>query len=99
MGNAITQDTRAIWLMLQRDGGWWTVAMLTHHWRPTFQPYEVQQAVDALEAGGFLDSRNQGGEDEQDEQDEKASKRIYAFTSDCMLLPDLAIAGQPGALA
>ncbi|MDP3165150.1 MAG: hypothetical protein Q8N06_06805 [Hydrogenophaga sp.] len=87
MGNAITQDTRALWLMLQRDGGWWTVAMLTHHWRPTFQPYEVQQAVDALEAGGFLDSRDQAG------------TRIYAFTSSCKSLPDLAVAGQPGALA
>lgn len=78
MGNAITQDTRALWLMLVRDGGWWTVALLTHHWRPTFQPYEVQQAVDALEAGGFLDSRDQAGE------------RIYGFTSDCKALPDLA---------
>ena len=87
MGSAITQDTRALWLMLQRDGGWWTVAMLTHHWRPTFQPYEVQQAVDALEAGGFLVSRDQAG------------KCIYAFTSDCNSLPDLALAGQPGALA
>lgn len=78
MGNAITQDTRALWLMLMHDGGWWTVAMLTHHWRPTFQPYEVQQAVDALEAGGFLDSREQAG------------TRIYGYTSDCKALPDLA---------
>jgi hypothetical protein len=77
MGNAITQDTRALWLMLLRDGGWWTVAMLTHHWRPTFQPYEVQQAVDALEAGGFLASRDQAG------------TRIYAITTDCKSLPDL----------
>lgn len=87
MGNAITQDTRALWLMLMKDGGWWTVAMLTHHWRPTFEPYEVQQAVDALESGGFLDSRDQAG------------KRIYGFTSDCKRLPDLSPAGQPGALA
>lgn len=77
MGNAITQDTRALWLMLKRDGGWWTVSMLTHHWRPTFAPHEVQQAVDALEAGGFLDSRTQLG------------SRLYAFTSGCNELPDL----------
>ncbi|HQR97608.1 MULTISPECIES: hypothetical protein [unclassified Polaromonas] len=80
MGNAITQDTRALWLMLVRDGGWWTAAMLTHHWRPTFAPHEVQQAVDALEAGGFLASRDQG---------DKAHTRIYAFTSECKTLPDL----------
>ena len=76
MGNAITQDTRALWLMLQADGGWWTVAMLTHHWKPTFAPYEVQQAVDALEAGGHLDSRDQAG------------TRIYGVTSGCQALPD-----------
>lgn len=77
MGNAITQETRYLWLMLKKDGGWWTVAMLKHHWRPTFAPYEVQQAVDALEAGGFLESREQVG------------ARIYAFTSDCKSLPEL----------
>ena len=80
MGNAITQDTRALWLTLQADGGWWTVTMLTHHWRPTYQPYEVQQAVDALEAGGHLDSRDQAG------------TRIYGVTSGCKVLP----APQPG---
>lgn len=87
MGNAITQDTRALWLMLVRDGGWWTVNMLTHHWRPTFAPHEVQQAVDALEAGGFLSSQDQNG------------KRVYGFTSDCQSLPDLPLGLQPGALA
>lgn len=81
MDNAITQDTRALWLMLQGDGGWWTVAMLTHHWKPTFAPYEVQQAVDALEAGGYLDSRDQAG------------TRIYAVTSGCNALPDISSQG------
>lgn len=96
MGNAITQETRYLWLLLMKDGGWWSTKMLTRHWHPTFAPHEVQQAVDALEAGGFLVSRDQEGENDQDQ---KVSTRIYAFTSDCMLLPDLAIAGQPGALA
>lgn len=76
MGNAITQDTRAMWLMLRNDGGWWTVNMLTHYWRPTFALHEVQQAVDALEAGGFLGSRDQAG------------TRIYCVTSGCKALPD-----------
>lgn len=90
MGNAITQETRYLWLMLVKDGGWWTASMLTRHWSPTFAPHEVQQAVDALEAGGFLASRDMG---------DKAHTRIYGFTSDCKRLPDLAAAGQPGALA
>ena len=88
MGNAITQDTRYLWLMLVNDGGWWTASMLTRHWHPTFAPHEVQQALDALEAGGFLDSREQTG------------ARNYAFTSDCKRLPDLppvpALATWPG---
>lgn len=78
MGNAITQETRYLWNMLVKDGGWWTASMLTKHWQPTFAPHEVQQALDALEAGGFLDSRDQAG------------TRIYGFTSDCKSLPDLA---------
>jgi hypothetical protein len=88
MGNAITQDVRALWLMLRDNGGWWTVAMLTHHWRPTFDPREVQQAMDALEAGGFVTSRNQ------------ATQPTYCVTSDCKVLPGLDQAGQqPGALS
>ncbi len=87
MGNAITQETRYLWLMMMRDGGWWSVTLLTRHWSPTFAPHEVQQAVDALEAGGFLDSRDQAG------------TRVYAFTSDCKSLPDVPSPAQPGALA
>lgn len=80
MGNAITQETQYLWIMLCKDGGWWTAKMLTHHWSPTFAPHEVQQALDALEAGGFLDSRNQ------------ADVTQYAFTSDCRLLPGFDVA-------
>lgn len=80
MGNAITQETWYLWLMLMKDGGWWSVKMLTKHWHPSFAPHEVQQAVDALEAGGFLASCDQG---------DKAHTRIYAFTSECKTLPDL----------
>jgi hypothetical protein len=87
MGNAITSDVRALWLMLQRDGGWWTVSMLAHHWRPTFAALEIQQAMDALEAGGFIASRDH------------TTAVACAFTSDCNALPDLPIPSQPGALA
>lgn len=74
-GSAITQDVRALWLMLRREGGWWSVGMLTHHWRPTFEPREVQQALDALEAGGFAVSRNQ------------TSALQYCITPECLALP------------
>ncbi|MFM9902165.1 MAG: hypothetical protein ACKVOT_14230 [Polaromonas sp.] len=77
MGNAITSDVRALWLFLRSDGGWWTVSMLTHHWRPTFALFEVQAAIDALEAGGFIDSKPQ------------LNSRSYCFTSDCKSLPEL----------
>lgn len=87
MGNAITQDVRALWLMLRNDGGWWSVSMLTHHWRPTFQPHEVQQAMDALEAGGFVVSRAQ------------STCLSYGITSDCKALPDSETNQKPGALA
>ena len=79
MGNAITitQDTRVLGLMLMTDGGWWSIKMLTRHWHPTFAPHEVQQAVDALEAGGYLDSRDQAG------------ARIYCVTSGCKALQNI----------
>lgn len=87
MGNAITQDVRALYLMLHRDGGWWTVSMLTHYWRPTFAPHEVQQAMDALVAGGFVVTRLQ------------LNSLIYGVTSDCKALPDMPTVHQPGAPA
>ena len=74
-GSAITQDVRALWLMLRREGGWWSVSMLTHHWRPTFAPHEVQQALDALESGGFAVSRDQ------------LTALQYCVTPECQALP------------
>lgn len=76
----ITQDMRELWLMLRRDGGWWTIKMLAHHFGQRFAAYEVQQAVDALEAWGHIESVARAG------------TRIYAITSDCQALPD----PQPG---
>lgn len=88
MGNAITQEARALWLMLMRNGGWWTVSELTHHWRPTFQSFEVLEALEALKAGNFLDSRI-----------EVSGKRSYAFTTGCNRLPELVFAEPLGAHA
>ena len=76
MGNAITQESRALWLMMRRDGGWWTVRNLVHHWHPTFPEWEVKQLLQGLLAGGFLMQR------------EIAPGQIgYAFTSECKALP------------
>ena len=74
-GNPITPDVRALWLRLREHGGWWTLDMLTPHWRPTCKPHAVQQAMDALEAGGFVESRGH------------ATRVSYGVTSDCKTLP------------
>ncbi|HEY3048826.1 MAG TPA: hypothetical protein VGJ72_15365 [Polaromonas sp.] len=70
------QDLRALWLLLRKDGGWWTLDMLAPHWRPTCVSHEVQYAMDALEAGGFVESRDH------------ATHLAYGITSDCEALPD-----------
>ena len=75
MGNFITQDVRALWLRLRTDGGWWTLDMLTHHWKPSGAPHEVQYVMDVLEAAGFVESRDQ------------ATNLSYAVTLDCKALP------------
>jgi hypothetical protein len=75
MGNAINQDARALWLMMRRDGGWWSASMLTHHWRPTFVIGEITAHLDALAAGGFLQEREQLG------------TKNYCVTSSCTPLP------------
>jgi hypothetical protein len=75
MGDPITQDVRALWLRLRKDGGWWTLDMLTHHWKPTHTPHTIQHAMDVLEARGFVESRDQ------------ATCLSYRVTSDCETLP------------
>lgn len=77
VGNAITQDSRALWLGLRRQGGWWTAPGLVRHWSPTFALWEVQQMLDGLVAGGFVMCRD----------DAKPGETSYAFTSECKPLP------------
>jgi|GEM_PF-1524227 len=74
--NGLTPDVCALWLMLKTGGGWWTAARLTPSWHPTFQPHEVQQALDALEAGGYIESCDQAGD------------RIYGVSPACEAPPD-----------
>lgn len=80
MGNAITSDARAMWLMLRNDGGWWTAKNLTHHWRPTFAEWEVNDMLNALVAGGFIEKRTQD------------LFITYGITSTCAALPGLSLA-------
>ncbi|MHB1198915.1 MAG: hypothetical protein ACYCZ6_05035 [Polaromonas sp.] len=79
MGDSITQDMRALWLRLHTDSGWWTLDMLTHHWKPNCARHEVQHAMDALEAGGFVESRDH------------ATNLSYGVTPDCKALPGFAL--------
>lgn len=73
--NAITPDARALWLRLRTDGGWWTLDMLVHHCKPGCALCEVQHAMDALEANGFVESRDH------------ATNLRYGVTSNCKSLP------------
>lgn len=75
MGNAINQDTRALWLMLRRDGGWWSTSSLVHEWRPTFCQGEITAMLQALTAGNFVQEREQLG------------TKTYCVTSSCLPLP------------
>jgi hypothetical protein len=75
MGNAITQDARAIWLSLVSEGGWWTANNLRLHWSPTFTELEMVEALSALAGGGFVERR------------EFQCRAQYGFTSSCKQLP------------
>ncbi len=79
-GNAITQDSRALWLMLRNDGGWWTVNQLVHHWRPTYQAWELEELLSALQGAGFLERRSQG-----------PGHLTWGVTSACLPLPGLSL--------
>jgi hypothetical protein len=54
MGNAITLDSRALWLTLRDHGGWWSAHHLAEHWSPTFHEREISEHLRALHAGGFV---------------------------------------------
>ncbi|WP_457279568.1 hypothetical protein [Polaromonas sp. P5_D5] len=87
MGDLITHDVRALWLRLRATGGWWTLASLHPHWKPTYEPNDIQQAMDMLEAGGFVESRHQ------------TSRLSYSVTPDCQTLPGLEPDQEPATLA
>ena len=76
----------SVWQLLRTDGGWWRVSAIRQHFTPQFAEFEVQRALNTLVAHGFAVSREQG------------IFRLYAFTSECKVLPNPPINPQPGAL-
>lgn len=78
IGNAITQDSRALWLGMRSQGGWWTVKSLVLFWSPTFAEYEVIELLTGLIAGGYVASREM-----------TRGQVSYAVTSACAALPGL----------
>lgn len=82
MGNAITPDARALWLMLARQGGWWTVKNITQFWTPTFVDYEVEDLLQTLVPGGYVMSRQVN-----------PGQVSFAVTSECNPLPGIQYAG------
>ncbi|WOI45876.1 hypothetical protein [Acidovorax sp. BLS4] len=77
MGNAITPETRALWLFLRNLGDWLTAAQIAHHWRPTFTVGEVDNHMRALLHGRFVAQRPAEGD----------ALWAYAVTADCLPLP------------
>lgn len=74
--SAITMASRAIWLALRNDGGWWTAGALTRLWEPTFSQDEMVAILQGLEKGRFVARRDPG-------------ERIpsFAVTAQCAALP------------
>jgi hypothetical protein len=83
MVHAITPEGRALWLMLARQGGWWTVKGIVQFWTPTFADFEVQEIVGGLMFGGFLMARNMV----------PGADPSYAVTSECTALPGVDLQG------
>lgn len=76
MGNAITYEARMVWLGMRRQGGWWTLSLLRQQWAGALAEFELQDAVDALVAGRFLERR-----------DNATHSPSYCHTSSCLTLP------------
>lgn len=80
MGNAITQESRALWLAMRNQGGWWTAKALLHFWQPTFALFEIEELLKALHAGLYIEARPM-----------TPGEWSYCVTSDCNALPGEAL--------
>lgn len=76
MAKGITVDSAALWAFIRKDGGWWSVLRLTHHWAPTYSLAEVEDILATLHKGDFLEC-----------QTLHRAGTVYAVTSKCLPLP------------
>ena len=82
MSKGITQDCATLWRTIARKGGWWSVYRLAREWTPVFSMTEIEQHLATLWRGGFLAYEFC-----------KRDGAVYAFTSDCIPLPDEPLQG------
>lgn len=71
MFKGIDSDCTAIWKFLRSRSTWWTAQRLTWHWAPTFSLEEVEQHLETLSQGGFVERKDAS----------------YAVTPMCQALP------------
>lgn len=83
-GVALNDGSRALWLMLRNDAGWWSAAQLTHYWRPTFSIREVEAHLQTLQKGRFLERLRIN-----------VNTFAYAVTPACLPLPGLQLTFKP----
>lgn len=73
MSKGIDADCTAIWKFLRSRSTWWTAQRLTWHWAPTFSLEEVEQHLQTLLQGGFV----------------QCMGTSFAVTATCQALPGL----------
>jgi hypothetical protein len=72
-----TPDCRALWLMMARQGGFWTIEALRLYWLPTFTEFELRSLLQGLLQGGYVVACKAAA----------GAVLAYAVTCDCALLP------------
>jgi hypothetical protein len=77
MSILLTPDCRALWLMMARQGGWWTVEALRLYWLPTFNEFELRSLLQGLLQGRHVIARKAASGD----------VLTYSVTSECTPLP------------
>jgi hypothetical protein len=72
-----TPDCRALWLMMARQGGRWTIEALRLYWLPTFTEFELRSLLQGLLQERHVVACKAAAGD----------VLAYAVTSDCTPLP------------
>lgn len=53
----LSVSASALLAMLRRQGGYWTISQVVHHWQPTWSASEVDQLLSELRHAGYLVQR------------------------------------------